>query len=253
MLTIVVPMAGRGSRFADAGYSLPKPLIPILGMPMIRLVIGNIRPSMAHKFVFIVQSSIAQAYGLRELLPSWAPGSVLIEIDGITEGAACTVLAARSEIAAETPLMIANSDQYISIDIDHYLSAAAAPEHDGFIMTMKAHDPKWSFVGIGPSGFVDRVVEKRVISDQATVGIYNFSRGGDFISAADAMIAAERRVNGEFYVAPVYNELIARGARIGTYDIGTEAGGMYGLGTPADLELFLSLPIAKHAVGTLGC
>lgn len=247
MLTIVVPMAGRGSRFVDAGYSLPKPLIPIFGTPMIRLVIENIRPSIAHKFVFIAQSSVVLAHGLRELLPRWAPGSILVEIDGITEGAACTVLAACSGIAAEAPLMIANSDQYINVDINDFLSSATAPENDGLIMTMTACDPKWSYVGVGASGFVEQVVEKQVISNEATVGIYYFRRGGDFISAANAMIAAGRRVNGEYYVAPVYNELVARGARIKTYDIGAEAGGMYGLGTPADLELFLSLPIAKDA------
>lgn len=247
MLTIVVPMAGRGSRFVDAGYSLPKPLIPIFGTPMIRLVIENIRPSIAHQFVFIAQRSVALAHGLRELLPLWAPGSVLVEIDGITEGAACTVLAAGSHIAAEAPLVIANSDQYIRVDIDDFLSEAATPETDGLIMTMTACDPKWSYVGVGADGSVEQVVEKQVISNDATVGIYHFRRGGDFISGANVMIEAGRRVNGEYYVAPVYNELIARGARIRKYDIGAEAGGMYGLGTPADLELFLSLPIAKDA------
>jgi dTDP-glucose pyrophosphorylase len=251
-MIIVVPMAGRGSRFASVGYQQPKPLIPVLGVPMIRLVIENIRPSMPHRFVFVCQREHVAAYGLREKLGEWAPGCAIVELDGVTEGAACTVLTAREYITDDAPLMIANSDQYVETPIDDYLATQEREAADGLIMTMWADDPKWSFVGFDAQGKVDRVIEKQVISNEATVGIYNFRRGGDFLRAADRMIANDERVNGEFYVAPVYNTMIADGARIAIHNVGREADGMHGLGTPADLDLFLASPVSANATQGIG-
>jgi dTDP-glucose pyrophosphorylase len=241
-LTIVVPMAGRGSRFAEAGFKDPKPLIPVNGVPMIKLVIGNLTPRRPHRFVFICQREHVRAYGLEERLAAWAPGSAIVQLDGVTEGAACSVLAAEAFLD-DTPLMIANSDQYLDVSIDDYLDGMAGL--DGLVMTMTAHDPKWSFVAVDAQGFATELAEKIPISSEATVGVYNFARGRDFAQAAREMIARDLRVNGEFYVAPVYNMLIEKGAKIGIRNIGAEARGMYGLGVPADLELFLSLPISR--------
>lgn len=244
MLNIVIPMAGAGSRFAKAGYVDPKPLIKVHNEPMIKLVIDNLKPSQAHRFIFICQAEHVKKYRLIEKITQWAPSSVIIEIDGLTEGAACTVLAAKEYINNQDPLMIANSDQYIDTSIDDYLHQMADKKLDGLIMTMKANDPKWSFVGLNEENFASKVVEKQVISDEATVGIYNYARGQDFVESAEKMIANNERVNNEFYVAPVYNQLIQAGSKIGIYNIGSEVNGMYGLGTPQDLSLFLSLPIS---------
>lgn len=248
VLNIVVPMAGAGSRFAVAGFADPKPLIPIHGVPMIRVVIENLRPQRPHRFIFITQREHVERYGLRPLFAAWAPGSVVIELDGLTAGAASTVLTAREFIEDAAPLMIANSDQYVDASIDDYLASMDDRGLDGLIMTMAADDPKWSFAGLDEAGLVTNVVEKEVISHEATVGIYNFAHGADFVAAADRMIADDLRSNGEFYVAPVYNFLIADGQRIGVRNVGAEADGMYGLGTPADLELFLGLDLSRHAV-----
>ena len=143
--------------------------------------------------------------------------------------------------------MIANSDQYIDTSINVYLAQMEEKKLDGLIMTMTANDPKWSFVGLNERKLVTQVVEKEVISSEATVGIYNFRRGKDFVCWQKTMIAKNQRVNGEFYVAPAYNSYIAEGARIGIWNIGSEAAGMYGLGTPADLDLFLSLSVSQRA------
>lgn len=247
MLNIVVPMAGAGSRFAREGYKNPKPLIPINDVPMIQVVINNLAPSRPHRFVFVCQQAHIGAYGLDQKLPKWAPGCMIIGLNGITEGAACTVLSARDLIDNQDELMIANSDQYVDVAIDDYLERIDKNNLDGLIMTMRADDPKWSFVGLDEQSLVTRVVEKEVISNEATVGIYNFKRGADFVAAADRMIARNLRVNNEFYVAPAYNQLIEDGQRIGIYNVGEEAQGMYGLGTPADLNLFLSLPVVAKA------
>lgn len=246
MLNIVVPLAGRGSRFERTGYSLPKPLIEIHGMPMIDLVVGNLRPTVEHRFLFLVLRTHLEQYGLEEHLLRVAPGGVVVPVEDVTQGAAVTVLLARDYISANEPLMIANTDQWVDVDIDEYLEASV--KWDGLIMCMRADEPKWSYVGFSSDGLVNRVVEKEVISNAATVGIYNFAEARRFLTAADKMIAAGERVNGEFYVAPVYNYVLADGAVVGIYNVGSLGDRMYGLGTPQDLEVFLTRPISYEAV-----
>jgi dTDP-glucose pyrophosphorylase len=249
MLTIVIPMAGRGSRFADAGYELPKPLLPIHGVPMVEAVVRNLAPSEPARFVFICRREHLAELGLEAGLRRAAPGCVIVPIDEVTEGAACTVLLAEHAIDPDDVLVIGNSDQWVDHHMDAHLAGLRAERLDGRIMTMTADDPKWSFVELDAERRVTNVVEKVVVSDEATVGIYTFARGGDFTRAAKAMIAAEERVNGEFYVAPVYNQLIAEGAAIGIDNVGSEGAGMYGLGIPADYEAFVRLPLARRAAG----
>jgi dTDP-glucose pyrophosphorylase len=247
-MNIVVPMAGAGSRFARAGYSDPKPLIPLNNIPMIQVVIKNIRPTCPHRFIFICQNQHIHSYELADKLKEWAPGCIVIGIDGVTDGAACTVLKSQRFIDNDTPLMIANSDQYIDININQYFKFITDRNSDGTIMTMKANDPKWSFIDVNEASVITRVVEKEVISNEATVGIYNFATGSDFVSAANEMIEANLRVNNEFYVAPAYNILIRRGLKFNYFNIGSVEKGMYGLGTPSDLSYFLRHPVCKKAL-----
>lgn len=247
MLTIVIPMAGRGSRFADAGYTLPKPLLPIHGVPMIEVVVGNLRPARPHRFVFVCQREHLRAFGFEARLRAIAPGCEIVAIDGVTEGAACTVLLAADAIDPDDVLLIANSDQWVDTDIDRHLALIDSKGLDGLIMTMAADHPKWSYVMLDDEGAVCRVVEKEVVSHEATVGLYAFARGRDFVAAARAMIARDERVNGEFYVAPVYNDLLARGARVAYDNVGAVGDGMYGLGVPEDLEAFVALPASRRA------
>ena len=246
MLNIVIPMAGAGSRFADAGYTDPKPLIPVHGRAMIQVVIENLTPSMPHRFIFICQKAHVENHDLNSKLSEWAPDCVIVEIDGMTEGAACTVLAAKALINNDCPLMIANSDQFVDLNINDYLGAIRNSDWEGLIMTMRANDPKWSYVGLDSNSLVTHVVEKEVISNEATVGIYNFCHGYSFVRSAEEMIAKDQRVNGEFYVAPTYNSLISNGDKVGIYNVGSEGAGMYGLGIPPDLEAFLALTLSRR-------
>lgn len=240
MLNIVVPMAGRGSRFANAGYVIPKPLIPVGGKPMIQWVIENVRPDQPHRFIFICLAEHLVTYPeVAATLKSLCPGCEIVEVAQVTEGAACTVLLARDFIDNDAPLMIANADQYVSLDINRYLATMDEQAADGLIMTFWADHPKWSYCRMKPDGTVAAVVEKQVVSNEATVGIYNFRRGGDFVRAADAMISKNLRVNNEFYVAPAYDQLIEEGQKVVIADTGREYDGMFGLGTPGDLEFFL--------------
>lgn len=238
MLNIVIPMAGRGSRFANAGYKLPKPLIDVNGKPMIEVVVNNLRPKCEHRFIFLCLEEHIKQYDLELRLGEISPDSIIVPVSQVTEGAACTVLLAEKYINNDDRLMIANSDQYIDVNINDYL--AAENGSDGLIMTMTANDPKWSFIKYDENKFVTEVREKVVISDEATVGIYNFVKGSDFVLGAHNMIDKNIRVNNEFYVAPVYNQLIEDGKKFKFYNIGSERDGMYGLGIPEDLEWFLN-------------
>lgn len=241
MLNIVIPMAGRGSRFADAGYVNPKPLIDIYGHPMIEYVTKNITPECEHRFIYICQEEHLEKYNLDTELRRMSSNCEIVTIDHITEGAACTVLLAEKYIDSYDSLMIANSDQYVDTDINEYFNKLG--ENDGLIMTMPADDPKWSFIKFDDKGYVQMVREKEVISNEATVGIYNYKHGSDFVRYAHQMIDKNIRVNNEFYVAPVYNEMIEDGKKIVFHNVGKN---MYGLGTPDDLEYFMSQELSKR-------
>ena len=248
MLNIVMPIAGRGHRFREAGYTVPKPLIPVHGRPMVEMVVENIRPSRPHRFIFLALREHLDQFRIDEVLQRAAPDCIILPVSQVTEGATCTVLLARDYLQSSDPLMIANGDQWVGVDIDRYLDALA--ELDGLIMTMRADHPKWSYAAVDESGRVVKVAEKQPISNEATVGIYSFARGRDFVRGAEQMMAKNLRVNNEFYVCPVYNELIGWGAKVGVYNVGWVGVGMSGLGTPEDLELFLKRP-GKPGMKTL--
>lgn len=239
MLNIVIPMAGHGSRFQAAGYRDPKPLIPVHDIPMIRTVIDNLRPSREHRFHFLCQQSHIDDYPLAQLLREAAPGCEIRTLQSVTAGAACTVLLASDWIDNQTPLMIANCDQWIDFSIDRYLEAGMREDVDAFLMTMRDDSPKWSYVKRNADGEIQGVVEKVVVSDEATVGIYNFARGCDFVNSAKEMIRENDRSKNEFYVAPVYSRLIRDRRRVETVSIGDAGEVMHGLGTPQDLDSFL--------------
>jgi NDP-sugar pyrophosphorylase family protein len=245
MLNIVLPMAGRGSRFADAGYELPKPLILVHGVPMIKVVVDNLTPKIPHRFIFIAQQEHIDKYNLTPKLKSYAKNVEVIGINGITEGQVCTALLAKNFFNNDEPLMNANSDQFIDININEYLDAMNSHDLDGMIMTMSSQDPKWSYAKTDENGIVIETAEKKVISQNATVGIFNFKRGCDLVRSAQQMIADDIRVNNEFYTCPCYNYLIKEGKKIGIFSIGEEYNGMYGLGIPKDLDFFLNHPISQ--------
>lgn len=238
-LNIVIPMAGEGSRFRKAGYENPKPFIDILGKPMIKWVMENLDVPGAH-YILIARKEHIDAEGkLVALLEKEFPVTI-ITVDQLTQGTACTVLFARKNINNDVPLLIANSDQWVEFSLDNMLKDADNNNWDGSILTFtdKEMNPKWSFAKTNDKREVTEVKEKVAISDKATVGIYYFRKGSHFVDAAVDMIVHNERVNNEFYTCPVYNWAIKNGLRIGIYDVPASA--MHGLGTPEDLELFLS-------------
>lgn len=232
-MNILIPMAGAGSRFAQAGYTFPKPLIEVRGKPMIEVVTKNLGASGQH--IFVIQESHREKYALNYLLPLIQPGSKFVPVDRLTEGAACTTLLARGLINNDKPLLIANSDQFMDWDAEAFYRKMAVSDCDGAILTFHSHHPKWSYVKTDNNGYLTELAEKKPISDQATVGVYYWRRGSDYVRYAEQMIAKNVRTNNEFYVAPVYNEAVADGKKIIMFPIWK----MWGLGTPEDLKHFL--------------
>ena len=232
-LNVVIPMAGAGSRFKEAGYTFPKPLIDVKGKPMIQVVVENI--GLDANFIFIVQKEHREQFHLDNMLPLMAPNCNVIEVDGVTEGAACTTLLAKELINNEQPLFFANSDQWVDWDPIQFMYEMQETQADGGIVTFTATHPKWSFAKTNEAGMVTEVAEKNPISDEATVGYYYWKRGADFVKYAERMIEKDIRVNNEFYVCPVFNQAIEDGKVIRTH----RAKEMWGLGTPEDLESFL--------------
>jgi HAD superfamily hydrolase (TIGR01509 family) len=232
-LNVLIPMAGAGSRFEQAGYTFPKPLIDVKGKPMIQVVVENL--NIKANFIYVVQKKHREKYNLDTLLNLITPGCKIVETEGVTEGAACTALLAKEHINTEHPLFFANSDQFVEWDSNEFLYKMNETDADGGIVSFRATHPKWSFAKVDESGLVTEVAEKNPISDIATVGYYYWKHGSDFVKYAEQMIEKDIRVNNEFYVCPVFNQAIEDGKQIRTFDIPK----MWGLGTPEDLNYYL--------------
>lgn len=225
-MNIVIPAAGLGSRFTNAGYSIPKPFIPIKGKTMIEHVVDNVAGP-GDRIYIISQVEHLSYFGQTGLLHR---GDVcLVPQLGQLYGAAYSVaVLARNFVNNDEPLLIVNSDQWVDYDREAFL--LKMDQHDAVIMTFEANETKWSYARTDSNGRVLEVAEKIVISDQATVGIYGFKRGSDFVRAADEMMRKEIKTNGWFYVCPAFNEMLDLDIRV--FPINK----MYGIGTPEDLE-----------------
>jgi len=232
-MNVLIPMAGAGSRFQQAGYTFPKPLIDVEGKPMIQVVVDNL--NIDATYINVVQKEHREKYNLDTLLNLITPGCKIVETEGITEGAACTALLAKEYIDSDNPLFFANSDQFVEWDSNEFLYKMNETNADGGIVSFRATHPKWSFAKVDEHGLVTEVAEKNPISDIATVGYYYWKHGSDFVKYSEQMIENDVRVNGEFYVCPVFNEAIQDGKEIRTFDIPK----MWGLGTPEDLKEYL--------------
>jgi len=232
-LNVLIPMAGAGSRFEQAGYTFPKPLIEVKGKPMIQVVVENL--NLEANYIYVVQKAHRQKYNLDTLLNLITPGCKIVETDGLTEGAACTALLAKEFIDNNAPLFFANSDQFVEWDSNEFMYKMNETNADGGIVSFTATHPKWSFAKVDENGLVTKVAEKNPISDIATVGYYYWKHGSDFVKYAEQMIEKNIRVNNEFYVCPVFNQAIEDCKQIRTFN----TNGMWGLGTPEDLNYYL--------------
>lgn len=235
MLKIVVPMGGEAKQFTERGYTFPKPLLEIAGRSMVEIVVQNIAPQEPHEFIFVCKQEHLDKYALSEVLHLIAPGCKIVSMQHPTTGALCSVLLAMEHLRNDGELLIANADQHVDVSIDDFLTFARKPGNDGCIMTFPSAHPKWSYAKV-EDGEVVAVAEKRPISRNATVGIYYFRRSRDFLDGAERLILKGGTLGGQYYVCPVFNELILAHRRVTIWPITREE--MCSLGTPEDVESF---------------
>jgi NDP-sugar pyrophosphorylase family protein len=246
MLQIIVPLGGKAARFQERGYTFPKPLIEIGSRSMIEVVLENLAPPKPHQYTFICRKEHLSQFYLGDMLRLLAPGARIIPLEQETAGALCSVLLAIDQLDLDEEILIANGDQFISSGLEPFYKACRKPGIDGCILTFTATHPRWSFVKTDESGFVTATAEKKPISKQATVGIYYFRKARDLFEGAEKMIVKGLTTSGQFFVCPVYNELILAGKKITTHHL--PEGAMHSLGTPEDLDLFLKEFGAGHQV-----
>lgn len=235
MLNVLIPMAGAGQRFVDAGYQVPKPLINVGGIPMIRRVVANINIPNAH-YIFLVRDDHLYQYPtmIKCLTSSTDCKVTILTVDKVTKGAACTALLAKDFINNDFPLLIANCDQiqdWFSLD---FLNFVANSPMDGCIVTFDSTSENNSYVQLDDTGNVIKAREKEVISTHATTGMYYWSKGSSYVTAAERMINKDIRTNNEFYICPVYNENVYAGQSIKTFPIAKH----WPIGTPEELEVY---------------
>jgi len=233
---IVVPMAGRGSRFTEQGYTDSKPFIDVNGKPMIQRVIENLNIEFDsnYEFVIICLQEDFDKYDFRifdDIIGHTEYKVICLE--DVTEGAAQTLLEAKDIIDNDTPMLSFNTDQMIDYDSDMWKSLE---RFDGGIPCFWGDSEDWSYARCSQDGYVEEVAEKKVISNDATAGYYYWSKGSDYVKYARQMIEENSRTNNEFYVAPVYNWAIKDGKKIAIYMVDK----IYELGTPEYLEEYLN-------------
>ncbi|CAN2170690.1 RfbA dTDP-glucose pyrophosphorylase [Candidatus Nanopelagicaceae bacterium] len=246
-IQLVIPAAGLGSRFADHGYTAPKPLIDVAGLPMIEWVIGNFQLIPGDTLIVVSRVGLNIQEEIAPIVEKLGVSVNFIDVPALTEGPAMTVAAAASKINMDMALVVANSDQYVSNSLNLFLNRLRHSSKEyGLILTMKASSNKWSYVGRTDNGTVTEVIEKVEISDEATVGIYGWSSAKLFFDSLEVMISNNDRTNGEFYVAPTYNYLIQKGITVETEHVGNVEDSVHGLGTVDDLLIFLENPQLKN-------
>ncbi|KKS39424.1 MAG: Nucleotidyl transferase [Parcubacteria group bacterium GW2011_GWD2_42_14] len=236
-LLILIPMAGSGKAFVEAGYAFPKPLIDIEGKTMVELVINNVKPAVSHKFVFVVLKEQYDKYDFHNIFKNATNNSFeVVTVGNSTQGAAVTALSAIQYLDTDNEVLLANADQFLNCKIDDFIKEARKKNADGYIMTFNSSHPRWSYVRTDEKGQVIEAAEKKVISNHATVGLYYYKTGKVFVSALKSMIKKNIRHNNEFYICPAFNEIILQGGKVGIFEIPEKQ--MYGMGTPEELVLF---------------
>lgn len=239
MTNIVFPMAGLGSRFVAEGYDTPKPLLDVDGMPMIQRAAYGCNIGGQH--IYIVQKEHNEKYKLSELLRTFTPGLkvVVVEVDGVTEGAAASVLAAKEYIDNDDLLVICDSDTVMCWDSIKFLVNVGEQRHlDGAIVTFPAGGSEWSYVETDENNKALKIYEKEQVGVDACAGVYYWRHGSDFVKYAESMIEQDLRVNNEFYVAPVFNRAIQDQKVVGTYRVGADE--VVSLGTPDRYSSYVS-------------
>lgn len=237
-MNILVLMAGNSEKFQQAGYAYPKNLIEISGKPVLEHFIQNIGSldKNGNRFIFMINEQDDLRYHTSSVLKLLMPEAQFIKVVGQTAGAACTALLAIDFIQNDQSLLIVNGDIVGAFGLEEALTSFEERELDGGVLVFDGVHPRWSYVKCDENGLVVETAEKRPISRHATVGIYYFQQGVDYVTAAMEMIKKDAQVDNSFFVCPAYNEMILKQKRIGVFEI--ERDSYFSLATPQGLRIF---------------
>jgi len=236
-MNIVMPMAGRGSRFNGSNYTAPKPLINVLDKPMFVHSLASINNIEFDQLIIVALKEHDNNFNLNGLIKKYLGGKKveLILINEVTEGQLCTILKARELMDLEKSLLITSSDTIVISNIGNEI-INRAKNCVGIISVADMPGEQWSFAKTDKSGKVIEVTEKVKISNHASTGLYYFSNTREFLSYADKIIADKEKTKGEYYVMPVYSHYIQDKKEI-SISIAKE---MWDMGTPDALSNYLS-------------
>ncbi|MBF0104014.1 MAG: hypothetical protein HQM16_01695 [Deltaproteobacteria bacterium] len=238
----LLPMSGMGSRFAKESYRLPKPFIPIMGMPMFVAAIKSFPP--AERLIFICQKVFLERFPFDEEVHRYFPGSLILAVDGVTEGQACSCLVAKGHMDPEESLLISSIDYQFVYDHEAFERLRQDQTIDVAVFTLQtktilAQDPRGFAYCVTDGDRVTKVVEKQTISstpelDPAVAGTFYYRRVKDFVAGAESMIQKNIRVNNEFYVGTSINQLIERGLKVVIFPVKK----FISFGNPFELQLY---------------
>ncbi len=249
-MKLVMPLAGRGSRYAASGFDLPKPLVPICGRPMVEWAFRSLDSIPRSSTIFVALRE-HEPLGIEPLLSGLGgPASRVVLLDAVTEGQLCTVLAAREYLDVDEGVLIASSDTIVSAELSTDIQECS-PSCRGLISVADLAGDQWSFARTDTSGKVVEVAEKRRISNLASTGLYYFSSAREFLDAADELVRRGVRTRGEFYVIPTYDIYRERGWSVRV----SHAHDVWDLGTPDGKRAFearhcpAAEPEGSHSAG----
>lgn len=237
-MTIIITMAGLGSRFREAGYQVPKYKIAARGRSLFEWSMESLMDYQAHgaAYIFVVLGEDGAEQFIREACGKcWIEKFRICQIDHVTEGQAQTAVYAASMCSPEDPILIYNIDTYVEAGQLEYSRLCG----DGHIPCFRAGGSRWSFVRTDESGRVVEVREKKRISDYCSLGAYYFSSAGLYERLYREYYEEGGNLEaGEKYVAPLYNEMIRKGMDV-TMSL-VDSARVHVLGTPEELEAFVS-------------
>lgn len=235
-MILLVPMAGRGSRFRQAAPDVPKPLVDVAGEPMVFRALRSVQGIAFSRIIFIVLEEHERRFRFSDLARARFGASVLtVLLPDVTDGQLCTVLAAKQYINTEEDVLISSSDTYVVSNLAEDIRKKNADTR-GIISVANLPGDRWSFARTDGDGRVVEVAEKVRISDYASTGLYYFTHGRDLVAVGEEMIRNGEKTRGEYYVIPVYQKFIERGWRV---DI-SRASEMWDMGTPEAMAQFVA-------------
>lgn len=223
-MNLVIPIAANSNFFNVEEYGYPKPLIEILGIPMIEHVIKNLTIGNSFKrIIFIVRQEHCNQFHLDQTLQLLSPiKPQIIKLRSDTEGALCSVLLAIDQINNDEPLIVSNADQIIDGGITQYLEQFMSSSLAAACLTFDSTHPRWSYVKVDSIGLVLEAAEKKPISRHAIAGLYFYKNGSEFIQNGMTSIKYGRSIEGQYYLAPVFNEYILASKKVGHYPVPNE-------------------------------